>query len=347
MPSPPTRRRLLAVCAGALSVGVAGCLGASSGTPEETDTPPPAPVPTDETQTPTTSTTTEDQQAVTGGGRSLELTLFEPTYEHLGKRVTRDIGSFDEATQVLITDLVEEGTATRQSYDGPGMNGHEFVSTGDETYHLSVEATERQEATAQQFTLDAISKCPRSAKWDAQRARNEAVAFENLSAEDQASFLFLGEDTFAQEGCFSAGYGYVYDSKTAVEQSQLIDDDPSFVEYDAEYYAIEFRGTQSVEMVTYEYAAARLDAGSPTALGKRIAPFVAATLNPDDLPSEERAVLDDLLENHHYDASDPVPDAAMELKFRLTAKGRWGERNQYYCTIEETLYSVNVQEVVA
>ncbi|MFC6990637.1 hypothetical protein ACFQH3_01830 [Haladaptatus sp. GCM10025707] len=349
MPAPPTRRRLLSACVGALSAALGGCAGAfqeSDSTPE-TSTPTPVPVPTDElTETP--EPTTETPEPTNEFYRSIKIRLHEITDEQLGMMATTRLTTVGPETTALLSRIIDNGPFTETTLRGPLVRKRVFVSRDETGYMVTATEQARTQVTGYSFTLDSVTTCGRDDQWDDWPGKADAVAFENLPEVDQQLFTRLGRGRLEEQSCLSSGFVHVFDSAAEADQSQFTGAERTTVEYDGEYYWVDFRGTRPIDEVSYRYAAEELPAYSSAALGHAVEPYVVSYVDPDALPEPEREIYTDLIANNHYEATNPIPDAVGELRSRLTAKGRWGTPPYaFFSPDEETFYSVHLTETVS
>ncbi|MFC6733584.1 hypothetical protein [Haladaptatus sp. DYSN1] len=349
MPAPPTRRRLLSACVGALSATLGGCAGALQGSDStpETSTPTPVPVPTDDpTETP--EPTTETPEPTNEFYRSIKIRLNELSYEQLGTMATTRLTTLDPETTALFSRIIDDGPFTETTLQSPLVRKRVFVSRDETGYMVTATEKARTQVTGYSFALDSVTTCGRDDQWDDWPGKDEAVAFDDLPEVDQQLFTRLGRGRLEDKSCLSSGFVHVFDSDAKADQSQFTEAERTTVEYDGEYYWVDIRATRPVDEVTYRYVAEELPAYSSAALGQAVEPYVVSHVDSTALPDPERAVYEDLLVNNRYEATIPIPDAVGELRSRLTAKGRWGTPPYaFFSPDEETFYSVHVTETVS
>lgn len=343
MSRPHSRRAVLSLGAAAL-LSLAGCIsgndpdGSTSG-----DGPGTSPTASETPDAPPTETTTDFHDY-----RRIDVTVHPADPADVADAVVRRFSALSERQRAIVSETVGEEEAISTTYTEKPLDDGTYVARDGAYYRVQVETAAERERTAHRFHLEAVSDCGHLYdEAEREAARESAVAFAALPDADKEAFLFTHEERFREGACFSSGYHYVYESADGVEQSVLVADDPTHVEYDGATYRVEFRGTRSIVEHDYRYTANRI-ADSEAQLHEVLVRDVVIHLRASDLPTEERDLLDSLTgEDRYQQWKNPIPDRVDASVTRIRRHDAHGEWGRYFVRYRGDLYRFRIEEAVA
>jgi hypothetical protein len=341
MPRPRSRRAVLSLSASAL-LSLAGCVGVGS----ESESPGSETAAT-KTAEPTADGTSTEPTTDHGNYRSVEITVHSAHPRDVARAVVEPASDLSELQRAVVAGAIADGEYVHATYDEKPLDDGTYVAYEDAYYRVQAEIVAERERTAHVFGIDAISGCDhRYDDQELETAREEAVAFENLPEADREAFEFVDEDRLGAGPCFGASTRYVYDSEAAVEESVLVSEDSTYVEYGDHTYLVEFRRTTAVVEHDYRYAMERV-AETDAELHDVLVREVVIDLRPDDLSSAERQLIRELTEVPFEKRwENPIPQPVDDLKNRLRSEDSH-RRGRYFVRYREELYRIQIAEAVA
>lgn len=339
------RRPLLLGCV--VLVLVAGCLG-----PAATDNSTPTaatPEPTTSTPAPTTAApTTHVGMGADGWYHGYTFSAYEVGPAGFASEVAPAATTLEPEREPLVRRGAANGsvTATHAGEHGP-LSGTDYVRVNGTYYAVTETTLDSEPRVAFRFDLEGPVGA-RNGEHDLDRARENAVAAENLSAPDRRAF-FEGlppaeERPEPDEGSFSAGFFVYYESDTAPANSTLTDGDTHFVEHEGAYYAIAVDERQRTTRYTTHYGFERV-ADTPEAFAEAVRSEFVTPLS--SLPDRERLLLLDVVENGsvHWDGDEADTPAHIEARARLV-RSLSPDRHGLYVSVDGTTYRIRLVETV-
>lgn len=327
-----SRRSVLGLGAGALAA-LAGCI--SSSEPSDTGT----------TESTTTDrTTTEDWHNY----RHIELHMYETTVAEIGSAVLTAYDELDSTQQSVVVDAVENDGTTYTTYRSRPLDADTYVEYDGSYYVVRESVAAEREVTAHKFRMESISDGEhRATPSNYDEIQADAVAYEDLPEADREAFEvgFPDGDEY-RGGRFTAQFPFVYESESALEDSILVSEETTYVEYEENYYAVEFNETQSVVETDYEYALPRV-AETKEGFDEVAAETYAIRLDEMELSSAEKDILRTLVEEGVYERENPIPEALETFVGRLRSHKPIYQGDRVFAAYEGSYYGIRFSEAVA
>lgn len=338
MPCPRSRRTVLSLGASAL-LSLSGCVAndSDSDSPSTTGT-----ETTEKTDGPNTDETTDHSDY-----RRVEITVNPASPVAVANAVVQQFSDLSEQQRRVVSTSVTDGEYVYTSYVEKPLD-ETYVAYDGAYYRVTFEVVAERERTSHVFGLDTISNCEHlHDDEELETAREKAIQFEDLPEADKDAFVFTHEDDFREDTCFSAGYHYVYESGSALEQSLLVSEDPTYVEYDDDIYVVEFEKTMPIIESDYRYTSEQV-AETKEKFSEVVARDVAIHLQPSDLSPGERELLDEMMDVPAYEKwKNPIPDRVDDLMNRIRSHDAHGDWDQYYVEYRGDYYEFRIREAVA
>lgn len=357
MPSVSARPAIAVVAV--LAVVLAGCTGGGpAGTTTRPDATTEATGPTATTTDDPTSTeertTTADYTAMGDDGyyRGYDFRASETRLGELADSVAPTPEELEPEREPLARRGAGNGSVTVHHTGGERsgpLASLDYLRANGTYYAVNATTVGRERRTAYQFDLEGPVGSATS-EYDLDRAKREAVAAENLSAPDRRVF-FEGlphpEDRPDRgAGSFLAGFYYFYPNDTVPAAATVADGETHFVEYDGNYYALTFDGTQRLDRYETRYDFVPV-AENRSEFASLVRERYVTNVSTADLDDGNRSRLADLVRRGHVEWSgnaSAVPDRIRRLERlveRLPPEG-----NVAYVEFDGTYYRLTLRLVM-
>lgn len=326
-----SRRSVLGLSAGALA-SLAGCIGGSvpgdGGTTEPT----------------TDTTTTEDWHNY----RQITLQAHETTPAEIGSTVLTPFDELDDTEQGIVVDAVANDGTTYTTYRGRPLADDSYVAYDGSYYAVRVSTADEREVTGHELKMETVPDGEhRATPENYEEVQADAVAFDDLLTADQEAFLMgLPDGTERRGANFTAQFSYVYESEDVLDSSAFVSEGTTYVEYEEEYFAVSFVGTEQVVKTTYEYALEPV-AETRDAFDEVATERYATSIDEAELSADERGIFQTLVKEGKYERENPIPEALDSFTQWLYSHEPIPRTDYVYVSHEGTYYAIEVMEAVA
>lgn len=338
-------KRLAVVAVCALAV-LAGCTGPAVTDQPATNTSDTATGTTTGDATTTDATTTDD-----GYYHAYRFRATETSPEGIARDVARPMDRLYTEERQVADGLFTDGAASTVVMnhadgvpDDPGpLDDGEYLRHDGAYYRVDATVTKRVEGRGYQFSLEGPMGPDFHDNYE--RAKREAVAFEELSAADRHLFAHdVPPASDRENAVVSSGFYYLFPAGDDPANSRFLDGEVHYVRYDGDLFRVQYDGERTpVVRQRIQYDLVRVADSASAFADARLDEWVTPL---DGAGDRERRVLRNVFRNGTVEwegTTDTTPQ-----KYRATAT--WindhGPGNGVYVRYDGTLYHVTVREVI-